>query len=170
MRIRHVVLVTLLAATLAACGGPGDPSGTVDPDGSGAAIAVTDAWVRSNPNGMGAGYMVITSPQDDRLVAAAVDPSVAGAVEVHEVVMQDGSMRMREVDGGVPLPAGAAVELRPGGYHLMLLEMPAMLAAGTEVAVTLSFASGVELTVAAVVRADTPGSETTMPMHGGHGG
>ena len=120
-----------------------------------AELTVEDPWVRSNPNGMGAAYMVITAPEDDELVAASVDPSIAGTVEVHEVVMQDGAMRMQEV-AGIPLPAGEAVALEPGGYHLMLLDMPRVLAAGTEVDVTLTFASGTEVTVTAVVREDTP--------------
>ena len=120
-----------------------------------AELTVEDPWVRSNPNGMGAAYMVITAPEDDELVAASVDPSIAGTVEVHEVAMQDGAMRMQEV-AGIPLPAGEAVALEPGGYHLMLLDMPRVLAAGTEVDVTLTFASGTEVTVTAVVREDTP--------------
>ncbi len=155
MRVRSAVLLPTIAVVLAACGGD-------------AAITVTDPWLRSNPNGMGAAYMVLTASADDALVAAAVDPSVAGTVEVHEVIMEDGAMRMREADGGVPLPAGEAVALEPGGYHIMLMDMPAMLPAGTAVDVTLTFASGAEVTVAAVVREDTPGSETEMPMHGSH--
>lgn len=136
---------TALVATsvlLAACGGGGD-------------LTVTDPWVRSNPNGMGAAYMVIASPDDDRLVAAAVDPSIADTVEIHEVVMVDGAMRMQEVDS-IPLPSGEAVSLEPGGYHVMLMGTPAMLAAGTEVELTLTFGSGAEATVTAVVRDDTP--------------
>jgi len=153
--------VTLALALLtSACGG-GDGEYTVD-----------DPWVRSNPNLMGAAYMVITSPVDDELVAAAVDASIAGTVEVHEVAMEDGMMRMREVTG-IPLPAGEPVTLEPGGYHVMLLDMPAMLAPGTEVAITLTFASGATSTITAEVRESTT-PEDGMPMHGegmrgGHG-
>ena len=156
MRVRTALLATL-PLLLAACG-------------AGAELTVADPWVRSNPNGMGAAYMTISSPEDDQLVAAAVDPEIAGTVEVHEVVMEDGAMRMREV-AGIPLPAGETVALEPGGYHVMLLDMPAVLAPGTEVDVTLTFASGAETTVTAVVREDTP--EGGMEMdHGGmdHGG
>jgi copper(I)-binding protein len=151
MRVRAALLA--LPLLLAACGGASD-------------LTVEDPWVRSAPNGMGAAYMTITSPENDRLVAAAVDPSVAGTVEVHEVTMVDGAMRMQEV-AGVPLPAGEAVALEPGGYHVMLMGMPAMLAPGTEVDVTLTFASGAEVTVTAVVREDTP--EDGMEMDMDHG-
>ncbi len=132
-------------------------------DGLDLTVTVEDPWVRSNPNGMGAAYMVLTMPDADELVAASVDPSIAGTVEVHEVVMDDGMMRMREV-AGIPLAAGEPVALEPGGYHIMLLDMPEMLEAGTEVALTLTFASGTEVPVTATVRASTASDETEMDM------
>lgn len=148
--------ITALAATLAlsACA-------------TGTTVSVEDPWVRSNPNGMGAVYMVLTMPEADELVAASVDPSIAGTVEVHEVIMQDGMMRMQEV-AGIPLPAGEPVTLEPGGYHLMLLDMPAMLDAGTDVDVTLRFASGDEFTITAPVRLSTMEDEMEMD-HGDMG-
>jgi copper(I)-binding protein len=143
--------------------------------GTDAALSVEGAWVRSNPNLMGAAYMVITSPVADELIAASVDPTIAGTIEVHEVVMDGKMMRMREVDG-IPLPAGEVVALEPGGYHLMLLDMPAMLAPGTTVELTLTFASGTTRTVIAEVRASTVPEdhqhgvdEHGDRMHGGHG-
>ena len=117
-------------------------------------VTVEDPWVRSNPNGMGAAYMVLTMPEADELVAASVDPSIAGNVEVHAVVMQDGMMRMQEV-AGIPLPAGEPVTLEPGGYHIMLTDMPTMLEPGAEVELVLTFASGTEIPVTATVRAST---------------
>jgi copper(I)-binding protein len=152
----HLAAATLAVALLAAACGGGDTELTVD-----------DPWVRSNPNLLGAAYMTITSPVDDELVAASVDPSIAGTVEVHEVAMDDGMMRMREV-AGITLPAGEAVALEPGGFHLMLLDMPAMLAPGTEVAITLTFASGATATVTAEVR-ESAVPEDHMDMHDGHG-
>jgi copper(I)-binding protein len=126
-------------------------------------VTVEDPWVRSSPNGMGAAYMVLTMPEADELVAASVDPSIAGTVEVHEVVMRDGMMRMQEV-AGIPFPAGEPVALEPGGHHIMLLEMPAMLEPGTEVELVLTFASGTEVPVTATVR------ESTMDDGMQHGG
>jgi len=150
MRHHRTLLTTAaLALALAACGG--ETGG----------LTVEDPWVRSNPNGLGAAYMVLTAPADDELVSASVDPSIAGTVEVHEVVMDDGMMRMQEV-AGIPLPAGEAVTLEPGGYHVMLLEMPAMLEPGTDVDVTLVLASGAEVTVTAEVRASTMDDDMDM--------
>jgi copper(I)-binding protein len=152
MNRRNVSLLTTaaIAFVLAACS-------------TGTTVTVEDPWVRSNPNGMGAAYMVLTMPDADELVAASVDPSIAGTVEVHEVVMDDGMMRMREV-AGIPFAAGEPVALEPGGYHIMLLDMPEMLEAGTEVALTLTFASGTEVPVTATVRASTASDETEMDM------
>jgi copper(I)-binding protein len=152
----RLAAVAALALVLAAC------------SGTDAELSIEGAWVRSNPNLIGAAYMAITSPVADELVAASVDPSIAGTVEVHEVVMDDGMMRMREV-AGIALPAGETVMLEPGGYHLMLLDMPEMLEAGTEVVLTLTFASGTEVPVAATVRASTESDETDMDMHHGDG-
>lgn len=151
-------LMMTLALLTSACGGGGGE------------LLIEDPWVRSNPNLIGAAYMVLTSPVDDELIAASIDPSVAGSVEVHEVAMHDGMMRMREV-AGIALPAGEPVALEPGGYHVMLLDMPAMLAPGTEVAITLTFASGATTTVTAEVRESTMPDEE-MDGHGdmsGHG-
>jgi len=134
--------------------------------GSSAPI-VEDPWIRSNPNGMGAAYLTITMPADDVLVAAEIDPAIAGRVEVHEVVEDDRMMRMREVDGGIPLPAGEAIELRPGGYHLMLLDMPRMLDTGSTITVTLRFATSDPIVVTAEVREGA--GVDGMPEHGEHG-
>ena len=153
MRTRTALLAAL-PLLLVACGG--------------AELTIEDPWVRSNPNGMGAVYMVLTMPETDELVAASVDPSIAGTVEVHEVVMQDGMMRMREV-AGIPLPAGEPVTLEPGGYHIMLLGMPAMLDPGTDVDVTLRFASGDEIVITAPVRLSTMEDGMEMEMEMDHG-
>jgi copper(I)-binding protein len=149
--IRTSLLGLSVLALLAGCGS--SPS---------SAPVVEGTWIRSNPNGMGAAYLTITMPNDDRLIAAEVAPAIAARVEVHEVLDDEGRMLMREVAGGIPLPAGQAVELRPGGLHLMLLAMPAMLDIGTTVDITLLFAESPSLVVTAEVREGTDGT-----THGG---
>jgi len=147
----RLVAVAALALVLTACGGDAE-------------LSIKSVWMRSTPNLIGAAYMAITSPVADELVAAAVDPSIAGTVEIHEVALDDGMMRMREV-AGIALPAGETVMLEPGGFHLMLLDMPAVLPVGTTVEIILTFASGATRTVSAEVR------ESTVPedhMHGEH--
>ena len=79
-------------------------------------------------------FMTITSPTDARLVEArsALTPSV----EVHEMAMEKDVMKMRQVHG-VPLPAGKPVELKPGGFHMMLLDLKQQVKAGDRVPLTL---------------------------------
>jgi copper(I)-binding protein len=102
--------------------------------------------------GTSAVYMTITNPtdSDDALVAAITD--VAGIVEIHESMLGDNDvMMMRPVDGGIPIPATESQELRPGGFHVMLLDLPAAIEAGDTITVTLVFESGAEIIVAAPV-------------------
>lgn len=102
-----------------------------------AEVTVTEAWVRgtvATQKATGA-FMKIRSSEDAKLVAAA--SPAATIVEVHEMSMKDNVMSMRAVDE-LPLPAGKTVELRPGGYHVMLIDLAGPLAAGDKVPVTLT--------------------------------
>ena len=78
--------------------------------------------------------MRLTSATPARLVA--VESQAAKHAEVHEMAMQDNVMKMRQVSG-IDLPAGQAVELKPGGYHIMLLDLPGQIKEGDRVALTL---------------------------------
>ncbi|HEV2673490.1 MAG TPA: copper chaperone PCu(A)C [Aliidongia sp.] len=113
-----------------------------------APVQVTQAWARATPgkSTIGAAYATVTAPAGDRLVAAATP--VAGAAQLHEHTMDGGIMKMRQVDA-VPLPAGQAVTLSPGGYHIMLMDLKAPLVAGQSFPLTLTFekAGAVETTV-----------------------
>jgi copper(I)-binding protein len=101
-----------------------------------AQTTVQDAWVRGTVAQQMATGMFgrITSPTGGKLVAAS--SPVAGVVEIHEMAMQGDVMRMRAV-AGLDLPAGKAVELKPGGYHIMLMGLTQQLKPGDTVAVTL---------------------------------
>ena len=97
---------------------------------------VTDAWVRgtvAQQKASGA-FMQITSKQGGKLVE--VRSPVAGVAEVHEMAMDGNMMRMRAVPS-LELPAGQAVQLAPGGYHVMLMDLKATLKAGDSVPLTL---------------------------------
>lgn len=103
-----------------------------------AQVAVKDAWVRATvPQQKATGaFMQLTASQDTRLVA--VTTPLTPVAEVHEMAMQDNIMRMRQVSG-IELPAGKTVELKPGGYHLMLMDLPAQVKPGETVPLTLVF-------------------------------
>ena len=101
-----------------------------------AQVAVSDAWVRGTvPGQMATGaFMQLKSPTDAALVAAA--SPAARIVEIHEMKMEGGVMKMSAVDR-LALPAGKAVELKPGGYHVMLMELRQQVKEGDTVPLTL---------------------------------
>lgn len=108
-------------------------------------IDVKDAWVRSTvPGQMGTGaFMKITAKAGTQLVG--VSSPVAGVAEVHEMKMENDVMKMRALPS-LDLPAGKAVELKPGGYHVMLMDLKQPLLKDTKVPMTLVFkdAKGVQ--------------------------
>jgi periplasmic copper chaperone A len=97
---------------------------------------VKDAWVRGTVAQQTATglFAKITSASGGRLVSAS--STVAAVVEIHEMSMQGDVMRMRAIPG-LDLPPGKTVELKPGGYHVMLMGLKQSLKAGETVPVTL---------------------------------
>jgi copper(I)-binding protein len=103
-----------------------------------AAVDVRDAWIRASvPGQSGTGaFMKLNAAAGARLVGASTP--VAGVAEVHEMKMEGDTMRMRAVEG-LALPARKTVELKPGGYHLMLMDLKQPLAKDSTVPLTLRF-------------------------------
>ncbi|MBK9021197.1 MAG: copper chaperone PCu(A)C [Sulfuritalea sp.] len=102
-----------------------------------AQVTVKDPWVRatvSQQKATGA-FMQITSTQDARLIEAK--SPVAGVVEVHEMKMEKDVMKMRALTEGLALPAGKSVELKPGGYHVMLMDLKQQVKEGDVIPLTL---------------------------------
>ncbi|KQP22730.1 copper chaperone PCu(A)C [Pseudorhodoferax sp. Leaf267] len=104
-----------------------------------AAVDVKNAWVRQTvPGQSGTGaFMQLQAPQGAKLVG--VSTPVAGVAEVHEMLMDGGTMRMRELKDGLPLPARQTVELKPGGFHVMLMDLKQPLPKGATVPLSLRF-------------------------------
>ena len=121
------LLITLAAAAALACGAVH------------AQNSVTEAWIRGTvPQQKATGlFASITSAKGARLVAGSTP--VAGIVEIHEMAMDGNVMKMRALPNGLDLPAGKAVALKPGGYHVMLMDLKQALKAGDTVPVTLVF-------------------------------
>ncbi|MBL8336397.1 MAG: copper chaperone PCu(A)C [Rhodoferax sp.] len=109
-------------------------------------VDIKNPWVRVAVPGQKAtgAFMSITAKDGARLVGAS--SPVAGVAEIHEMKMDGNVMKMRAVEGGLELPAGKTVELKPGGFHVMLMDLKAPLAKDASVALTLVFkdAKGVE--------------------------
>ena len=103
-------------------------------------ITLERPWSRATPANapVGAGYVTLknSGAAADKLVSATAD--VAGKVEVHEMAMDNGVMKMRPVNG-LEIPAGKSVELKPGGYHIMFMQLKQQLKAGDTVKGVLTF-------------------------------
>jgi copper(I)-binding protein len=102
-------------------------------------VSVTDAWVRGTAQGQKAtgAFMQIASSADTSLVAVA--SPVARVVEIHTMTHEGGVMKMRAIQA-LPVPAGKTVELAPGGYHVMLMDLTQPLKEGEQVPLALTFA------------------------------
>ena len=126
-----------------------------------AGVAVTGAWSRATPPGaeVGAVYLSLDSAAGDKLVG--VSSPVAAEAQVHEMRMDGTVMRMRELPGGLPLPAHQVVTLEPGGLHIMLMGLKAPLKQGGTVPLHLVFQSAppvdVVVPVAALGASAAPG-------------
>ncbi len=102
----------------------------------GADVDVKSAWARPTVAGqMGTGaFMHLTSKDGARLLSASSE--VAGVVEIHEMAMDGNVMRMRPIRT-LDLPPGSTVELKPGGHHMMLMDLKRPLATGEKIKVEL---------------------------------
>ena len=128
-----------------------------------AQVTVTDPWVRGTvPGQMATGaFMQLKSAKDAKLVEA--NSPIAGVVEIHEMKLENNVMRMRAVPA-LDLPAGRTVDLKPGGYHVMLMDLKQQMKEGEVVPVTLVIESGGKretVEVKAKVRAPTARAEMT---------
>ncbi|MBE9639292.1 copper chaperone PCu(A)C [Salipiger mangrovisoli] len=90
---------------------------------------------------VGGGFFTVTNTgtEDDRLIEARVAPELADHLEIHEMAMDGQVMKMRELSEGLPIPAGATVELKPGSYHLMMMGLKQPLVEGESVTISLTF-------------------------------
>jgi len=101
-------------------------------------VKIEDAWVRGTVAAQKAtgAFMRLTSRANARLVSAS--SPAAGVVEIHEMSMENDVMKMRQVPG-VDLAAGRTMELKPGGYHVMLMDLKQPLKGGESISITLVF-------------------------------
>jgi copper(I)-binding protein len=104
-------------------------------------LVISQAWSRATPTGakVGGSYLTIenkgTAP--DKLIGASSD--VAGSMQVHEMSMTDGMMKMRPLENGLTIEPGKTIKLAPGGYHLMMMDLKNPLKQGDKLPITLEF-------------------------------
>ena len=119
------------------------------------ALEITRPWTRATPATAqaGGGFLTVTNKgtTPDRLIAAR--STVSDRVEVHEMRMDGNVMKMRELEKGLEIPAGATVMLKPGGYHIMFMGLKAPFSKDTKVPVTLVFENAGSLDIVLDVEA-----------------
>jgi len=143
-RLAIVGVVLMLAAVMAACGGSSDSTTS--------GLTVSDAWVRSpiTPDQPGAAYLVIQNDGTaDKLLSVTSD--VAQTIELHESMMSGNMMQMSPVPN-IEVPANGKAELKPGGFHMMLIGLTRPLKVGDKVQLTLNFEKAGKIPVTADVR------------------
>ena len=130
-------------------------------------IKVEQPWVRATPGGakVGGGYMTITNTgtTSDRFLGGTLPQ--AGRFEVHEMKMEGGTMQMREVKGGVEIAPGQKVELKPSGYHIMLMDLRTPFKQGDKLKGQLRFEKAGTVDVEFNVESIGAGAPVT-PKHG----
>ena len=137
-------------------------------------IAVRGAFAHPTPPGapVAGAYATLANAgaADDLLIGVEVDPAVAGLAQIHEMRAEDGVMRMAEVEGGVPIPAGGAAVLAPGGLHVMLMDLAAPFAPGDRIEAVLVFrdAGAVPVAFEVIARGEVPADASETGTHSGH--
>jgi copper(I)-binding protein len=132
-------------------------------------IEVDNPWSRAVPKGakVAAGYMTIknTGTETDRLVSGSTP--VAGKFELHEMSMDNGVMKMRPLPSGLEIKPGATVELKPGSFHIMMMDLKQPIQRGKPFKASLMFekAGAVDVDFAVEAVGATP---TAAPEHGAH--
>lgn len=167
-KITAAVAATLCAVAIGACGDD-DESGSESASAEG--VEVTDVWSRVTAPSQTAGavYMTIRSEEGDKLVKASAPTSIAGKTELHETTTEGGmdhgsttamsddamsggaAMSMKPV-ASVDIPAGGETQLKPGGYHVMMLELADPITEGETIPVTLEFEKAGTVEVEATAR------------------
>ena len=124
-------------------------------------LKIGHPWSRPTPNGAptAAGFLTITNTgaQADRLLGGSCP--LTAQIQVHQMSMDGGIMRMRQLPDGLVLPPGATVRLEPGGYHLMLIGPKVPFKVGDHVPATLKFAKAGAIKVEFHVQAAPPAAE-----------
>jgi periplasmic copper chaperone A len=166
--LSKLALATLLIGFVA----PAFAQGTSD-----TSITVEQPWSRATPKGAktGAVYMTLDnkSGTPDRLTGASSD--VADKLQIHEMKVENGVMKMREVPDGLSIPAGGSVVLKPGSYHVMMIGLKKPLTAGEDFPLTLTFEKAGNISVTVPVQAmgasqDKGGMGTMGGMQNGKSG
>jgi hypothetical protein len=137
-------------------------------------IHISQPWARATPKGAasGAAYMTITNKGTAPDRVSCVSDDASAQCQIHSMTMEDGVMKMRPVEGGLEIKPGETVMLKPGGFHVMLVDLKQPLEQGKTVKATLKFDNAGTVDVdypIAAIGAPAPGADAggSMMMQGG---
>ncbi|MEZ5842730.1 MAG: copper chaperone PCu(A)C [Hyphomicrobiaceae bacterium] len=134
------------------------------------ALAIDHPWTRATPTGarVAGGFMVITNKGTtaDRLIGGDFEKSKR--VEIHEMAMAGGVMKMRELPKGLEIKAGESVTLKPGSYHVMFMDLTQQLKKGDQIKGTLVFEKAGKVEVTYKVEDMGTRASSHGAGHGGH--
>jgi hypothetical protein len=148
--LRKFALILFTLLVLAGCSAQGE-------------VRATDLWVKSSEvstiGGMSVVYGTLTNNTTNDIVLIGGQTDLAGIVEVHEMAMINGELKMQQIAGGLLIPAGQSIQLEPGGNHLMLMQLTKDLLAGEEISVTFSFEGADDLVVDRILAKPAEGGD-----------
>lgn len=131
-------------------------------------LAIEAAWTRATPPGAnaGGGYVTITNngSHADRIIGGSSDR--AGIVEIHSMEMVGDVMKMRPVAGGLEIPAGETITLKPGGFHVMFMGLESPFVEGESIIVDLTFEQAGDVTLTFPVAAIGADAHSGHSKHG----
>lgn len=123
-------------------------------------LSISDGWAKAADTGMSAAFGMVTNPTSKPVRVIAATSPYSTFLQLHEVVMKDGSMVMQQKQGGFVIPAKGMIELKPGGNHLMFMKLTKPITAGSMIPVTLITADGGMLTTKVLAKVYAGANET----------
>jgi len=146
MRNLLILLLAVLALLLVAACGPAPASDAPQ-------IKVMEPWSPSAlAAGNGAVYMMLENDGGSADKLVSVESDAAEAVELHQTKMENDVMKMSPIQGGIEVPAGGSAELKPGGMHVMLINLKKELTPGEKIPLTLNFEKSGPIKIEAEIR------------------
>jgi len=142
---RLIGATAALLLALTGCTAVTTPDATPEPVAAtdASTLTISDAWVKSAPDGMSAAFGMLMNDSDHEVNIVSATSSASEMVELHETVeSESGTMVMRPKEGGFVIPAGGMIELAPGSNHIMLMGLTAPILAGDDVDFTLTLSDG----------------------------
>ena len=121
-----------------------------------AEISVENEWARITPSGTGSVYMEIknNSNSDDKLLSASSDKT--GMVMIHRSIKEGDISKMIHIHDGITIPGNSLVSLKPGDYHLMLMNLDKNLSLGDKISIILNFEKNDSLEINPVAKLRPP--------------